>query len=218
MNEPEDPQDVRPPRKNEGPSERDIDRSWTDESGGGNPGGWTDRWWQILITLVGLVIIFSLLITVLPFRSRNTNVQPKLESGTVVRVIDGRTIFVRVGKAEVEVRYIGVATPEYGHPWHDLVTEVNRNWVVGKDVQMERDRIDADTQGRLLRYVYVDGAMVNAALIAVGLGTRSTEENARYSDGFRRLEAKAQDEQLGIWATGEEESPTPSIQSPDRST
>ena len=60
--------------------------------------------------------------------------------------------------------------------------------------------------------------MVNAALIAVGLGTRSTEENARYSDGFRRLEAKAQDEQLGIWATGQEDSPTPSVQSPDRST
>ena len=147
MNQPEDPQDARPPRKDEGPSQQDIDRSWSDVSGGGKSGGWTDRWWQILITVVGIVIVGSLVITVLPFRSRSANVQPlpEVETGTVVRVIDGRTIFVRVGKTEVEVRYIGVATPEYGHPWYELVTEVNKNWVVGKDVEMERDR------GRLRR-------------------------------------------------------------------
>ena len=136
----------------------------------------------------------------------------------MVRVIDGRTIFVRVGKTELEVRYIGVATPEYGHPWYDLVTEVNRNWVVGKDVEMERDRVDSDVQGRLLRYVYVDGAMVNAALIAVGLGTNATGQNVRYAEGFRRLEAEAQSENLGIWSIDVDESPTPSTQSPDRST
>ena len=220
MNQPQDPQDARPPRKDEGPSQQDIDRSWSDVSGGGKSGGWTDRWWQILITVVGIVIVGSLVITVLPFRSRSANVQPlpEVETGTVVRVIDGRTIFVRVGKTEVEVRYIGVATPEYGHPWYELVTEVNRNWVVGKDVEMERDRVDSDAQGRLLRYVYVDGAMVNAALIAVGLGSKTTGQNVRYSEGFLRLEAEARSEQLGIWAIEEEESPTPSSQSPDRST
>ena len=221
MNHPEDPQDPRPDRKDEGPSERDISRSWSDENGGGKSGGWTDRWWQILITLVGIVIVVSLVITVLPLRSRNANVQPpppQVETGTVVRVIDGRTIFVRVGKTELEVRYIGVATPEYGHPWYDLVTEVNRNWVVGKDVEMERDRVDSDVQGRLLRYVYVDGAMVNAALIAVGLGTNATGQNVRYAEGFRRLEAEAQSENLGIWSIDVDESPTPSTQSPDRST
>ena len=220
MNQPEDPQDARPPRKDEGPSQQDIDRSWSDVSGGGKSGGWTDRWWQILITVVGIVIVGSLVITVLPFRSRSANVQPlpEVETGTVVRVIDGRTIFVRVGKTEVEVRYIGVATPEYGHPWYELVTEVNRNWVVGKDVEMERDRVDSDAQGRLLRYVYVDGAMVNAALIAVGLGSKTTGQNVRYAEGFRRLEAEARSEQLGIWAIEGEESPTPSSKSPDRST
>ena len=220
MNQPEDPQDARPPRKDEGPSQQDIDRSWSDVSGGGQSGGWTTRWWQILITVVGIVIIASLVITVLPFRSRSAKVEPlpEVETGTVVRVIDGRTIFVRVGKTEVEVRYIGVATPEYGHPWYELVTEVNKNWVVGKDVEMERDRVDSDAQGRLLRYVYVDGAMVNAALIAVGLGSKTTGQNVRYAEGFRRLEAEARSEQLGIWAIEGEESPTPSSKSPDRST
>ena len=220
MNKPNDPQDLRRLWKDEGPSEEDIERSWS-ESGNGKSGGWTERWWQILITVVGIVIVGSLVITVLPLRTRNANVQPpppQLETGTVVRVIDGRTIFVQVGKTEVEVRYIGVATPEYGHPWYDLVTDVNRNWVVGKEVDLERDKVDSDSQGRLLRYVYLDGAMVNAALIAVGLGTASPGQNVRYAEGFRRLEAEAQSEQLGIWANQPEESPTPSASTPDRST
>ncbi len=221
MNKPNDPQDLRRLWKDEGPSEEDIERSWSDGPDGGNSGSWRERWWQILITLVGIVIIVSLVITVLPLRSRNANVQPpppQLETATVVRVIDGRTIFVRVGKTEVEVRYIGVNTPEYGHPWYDLVTDVNRNWVVGKEVDLERDRIDSDAQGRLLRYVYLDGAMVNAALIAVGLGTAATGQNVRYAEGFRRLEAEARSEQLGIWANQAEASPTPSSASPDPST
>lgn len=220
MSKPNDPQDLRRLWKDEGPSEDDIERSWSDGSGG-KSGGWTERWWQILITVVGIVIVGSLVITVLPLRSRNANVQPpppQLETGTVVRVIDGRTIFVQVGKTEVEVRYIGVVTPEYGHPWYDLVTEVNRNWVVGKEVDLERDRVDTDAQGRLLRYVYLEGAMVNAALIAVGLGSATTGQNVRYAEGFRRLEADAREEQLGIWATEDEESPTPTNKSPDRST
>ena len=221
MNKPNDPQDLRSLWKDEGPSDKDIERSWSEGPDGGKSGGWTERWWQILITVVGIVIVGSLVITVLPLRSRNANVQPpppQLETGTVVRVIDGRTIFVRVGKTEVEVRYIGVDTPEYGHPWYDLVTDVNRNWVVGKEVDLERDRVDSDAQGRLLRYVYLEGAMVNAALIAVGLGSAGTGQNVRYAEGFRRLEAEARSEQLGIWANQAEESPTPSSSSPDPST
>ena len=215
MNKPNDPQDLRRLWKDEGPSEEDIERSWSDDGGNDRFGAWTGRWWQILITVVGVVIVGSLVITVLPLRSRNANVQPSpppLETGTVVRVTDGRTIFVRVGKSEVEVRYIGVATPEYGHPWYDLVTDVNRNWVVGKEVDLERDTVDSDSQGRLLRYVYLEGSMVNAALIAVGLGSATAGQNVRYADGFRRLEAKARSEQLGIWANQPEETPTPSGQ------
>ena len=221
MNKPNEPQDLRRLWKDEGPSEEDIERSWSDGSGNGKSGGWTERWWQILITVIGIIIVASLVITVLPLRSRNANVQPpppQLETGTVVRVIDGRTIFVQVGKTEGEVRYIGVATPEYGHPWYDLVTDVNRNWVVGKEVDLERDKVDSDAQGRLLRYVYLDGAMVNAALIAVGLGSAATGQNVRYAEGFRRLEAEARSEQLGLWAIEVDETPTPSGSTPDRST
>ena len=220
MNQPEDPQDARPPRKDEGPSQQDIDRSWSDVSGGGKSGGWTTRWWQILITVVGIVIIGSLVITTLPFRSRSANVQPlpEVETGTVVRVIDGRTIFVRVGKTEVEVRYIGVATPEYGHPWYDLVTEVNRNWVVGKDVEMERDRVDSDAQGRLAQIRIRGWGHGKRGSHRRRIGEQTTGQNVRYSEGFLRLEAEARSEQLGIWAIEGEESPTPSSQSPDRST
>lgn len=65
------------------------------------------------------------------------------------------------------------ATPQYGHPRYDLVTEVNRNWVAGQQVDLERDRVASDAQGRLLLYVHLGGAMVNAALI-----TEETESAA----------------------------------------
>ena len=65
MNKPNDPQDLRRLWKDEGPSEEDIERSWS-ESGDGKSGSWTERWWQILITVVGIVIVGSLVITVLP--------------------------------------------------------------------------------------------------------------------------------------------------------
>ncbi len=58
----------------------------------------------------------------------------------------------------------GVAAPQYDHTRCDLVTEVNRDWVAGRQVDQERDRDDSDAQGRLLPYVDLGGAMVNAAL------------------------------------------------------
>ena len=81
-------------------------------------------------------------------------------------------------------------------------------------MDLERDAVDSDAQGRLLRYVYLDGSMVNAALIAVGMGTAATGQNVRYAEGFRRLEAQARSEQLGIWANQPEETPTPSGNTP----
>src|ERR1700730_14391247 len=37
-------------------------------------------------------------------------------SGTVVRTVDGDTIYVRLGRGGEKVRYIGLDTPEAHHP------------------------------------------------------------------------------------------------------
>lgn len=83
------------------------------------------------------------------------------ETGRVVDVADGDTLFVRIGSSVRTVRLIGIDAPEKSHPrkGHEfLADEASRHLAVlcrGKVVRLERDREDADRHGRLLRYVYL---------------------------------------------------------------
>ncbi|MBI4305453.1 MAG: thermonuclease family protein, partial [Chloroflexi bacterium] len=72
-----------------------------------------------------------------------------------------------------------------------------------KTVYLERDVTDADPDGQLLRYVWVDDeVMVNAALIAVGLARYSEQPpDIRYSAIFKEYESNARAEKAGIWKT-----------------
>src|ERR1700730_8956901 len=59
-------------------------------------------------------------------------------SGTVVRTVDGDTIYVRLGRGVEKVRYIGIDTPEVHHPTRGEepggreATDVNRR-LLGHD-------------------------------------------------------------------------------------
>ncbi len=223
MREPEKPPEERWRFKlDEGPDERDVERSWSPDPGDGIS-KWTSRLWQILIAIFAVVMVGTLVITLLPPCNRSGNApdaEPaiELETGSVTRVIDGRTIVVNTGEGEVTVRYIGVETPGIDHPLRRLVAEVNTDWVIGKDVELERDSVDSDGQGRLLRYVYVEGVMVNAALIANGLATVATGSNVRYEYGLRQLEMQARNSGRGLWSLNDQGTPLPPTVQPDGST
>ncbi|MDP2727493.1 MAG: thermonuclease family protein, partial [Dehalococcoidia bacterium] len=93
------------------------------------------------------------------------------QEARVARVIDGDTIELEGGQ---RVRYIGVNTPEMNdsrptvRAWAQRGKEKNQELVEGKKVTIERDVSETDRYGRLLRYVYVDGVMVNAELVRLG--------------------------------------------------
>jgi micrococcal nuclease len=148
------------------------------------------------------VLAAGLLVEVLIFIPRGRgNPRIELVPATVTRVIDGRTIEVGIGGETATVRYIGVGVPEIGETNAGLVLDLNRQWVSGKDVVLEKDEQDRDSEGRLLRYVYVDDAMVNAALIAAGFAWAEVPgKNIRYSKGFASLEEQARVEKRGLWA------------------
>jgi len=93
------------------------------------------------------------------------------EFGTVIKVIDGDSIRVKIEDKEIEVRYIGMNTPEYGENTDQTAiaaTNQNRKLVEGKQVVLYRDVSDTDRYGRLLRYVFVDGIFVNREMVAGG--------------------------------------------------
>jgi len=129
------------------------------------------------------------------------------ETASVARVIDGDTILVRIDGREERVRYIGVDTPEtvaQDRPVECFGPEAsarNKALVEGRTVQMERDVSDRDRFGRLLRYVYADGVLVNAELLRDGYATSVTfPPDVRENERFRALEREAREAGRGLWS------------------
>ncbi len=128
--------------------------------------------------------------------------------GTVVRVVDGDTITVRLGERVESVRYIGVNTPELARngreeqPGARQAHAANRRLVEGKRVRLELDVQSRDRYGRLLAYVWIADTMINAELLRLGYAQVMTvPPNVRHRDHFRALERSARESRRGLWAT-----------------
>lgn len=131
---------------------------------------------------------------------------PLLE-GTVVRIVDGDTIVVRLGDRVERVRYVGVNTPELHHPTRGEepggreAREVNRGLVEGRHVRLEVDIQSRDRYGRLLAYVWVGDVMVNAELVRLGFAQVMTvPPNVRHQALFVKLQRDARAARRGLWA------------------
>ena len=116
-----------------------------------------------------------------------------LVDAAVLRVIDGASIEVRDTSGIYGVRYMGIDIAPNGSPRLKAQADsLNRYLVEGKTVQLERDFIDTDAAGVRLRYVYVDGEMVNLALLAGGLATVASSPPAfAYRASFLAVAAAA---------------------------
>ena len=121
----------------------------------------------------------------------------------VVRVWDGNTVELEGGYS---VRYIGVATPGAGmfrrplEPFGREAAERNVDLVEGKEVEIEADDADVDASGFMLRYVYVDGAMVNERLLREGLARLAPfGRNTKHTPELTLAELEAHRTPLNIW-------------------
>ncbi len=132
-------------------------------------------------------------------------------SGTVVRLVDGDTIYVRLADRVEKVRYIGINTPEFHHPAKGEepggreAAEVNRRLVEGRRVRLELDVQARDRYGRLLAYVWVAAengpeVMVNAELVRLGYAQVMTiPPNVRHTSTFLALQRQAREAHRGLW-------------------
>jgi len=126
--------------------------------------------------------------------------------GTVVRVVDGDTIHVKLWERVEKVRYIGVNTPETHHPTRGEepggreAAEMNRRLVAGQRVRLELDVRARDRHGRLLAYVWVGDLMVNAELVRLGYAQVMTvPPNVKHQELFVKLQREARDAGRGLW-------------------
>ena len=126
----------------------------------------------------------------------------------VVRVIDGVTIEVEHEDERFLVRYLGVSIPASA----DLAeaSEFNQFIAQGKTVVLSSEDAGVDFDGAHLRYVFIDGEMVNLKLLNGGWG-----EVAQFPASFEKFEEFFKAESLartdgrGIWSV-EASSPVPS--------
>lgn len=122
------------------------------------------------------------------------------ESCRVSRIVDGDTLDCEgVGR----VRLIGMDTPERDQePFGARSAAVLARWApVGSDVLLERDVEAADRYGRALAYVWLDGVMLNWALVRAGYAVVYTfPPNVQYVERFQAAQDAARSEALGLWA------------------
>lgn len=71
---------------------------------------------------------------------------------------------------------------------------------MGKYVELEKDISETDKYGRLLRYVWFEGKMINEELIRQGYAQVLTiPPDVKYADRFTKAEIYAKENNLGLW-------------------
>lgn len=128
---------------------------------------------------------------------------PRPEAAIVSVVIDGDTVRLSDGRV---LRYIGMDAPEAGSRNRPIkclaeaATARNRALVEGREVRLERDVSETDVYGRLLRYVYVNGLLINEALVREGFATSATfPPDLKYQDILRNAEREARSAKRGLF-------------------
>jgi len=123
----------------------------------------------------------------------------------VQRVVDGDTLVL---ENRAWVRLLGIDTPEIAHdgqpaePLSAEAAEFTREFIGRSPVQLRLDHERVDKYRRWLAYVYVDGQMLNEALLRAGLA--EVYRKARCSDlvkrRFQAAESEARQNRRGLWS------------------
>lgn len=118
----------------------------------------------------------------------------------VIDVIDGTTIDVMIDDQLHRVRYLGVESKDDKFENQSPAFDYNRFLVSGQQVELVSDVVDSDLSGTLLRYVYVNGEMVNASLLRNGYAEVAQFPNFfKFQTDFLLAEDLARSNNVGVW-------------------
>lgn len=163
--------------------------------------------------LIGvLLIVIMLALFTCPEKSNIA-----VEHYPVLRVVDGDTFIALIDAEEVRIRLIGVDTPESVHPNREVehfaleASAFLKDLLEDEEVFFAYDQSNAatnhkDRYGRVLAYTYRvrDSLFVNAEIISEGYGHAYTSYPFAYLEDFLKYERNARNQNLGLWAEGEE--------------
>ena len=155
------------------------------------------RWWIVAIVVLGGCV------------ADQTPASPATATATVVRVIDGDTIDVRIAGRDERVRLIGIDTPETVKPeapvecfGPEASAFTKQLLPEGTPVRLERDVVGRDDYGRLLAYVRrtADDLFVNETIVREGYARPLTiPPNDTYAPVFVEAATTAEAQGYGLW-------------------
>lgn len=127
----------------------------------------------------------------------------------VIRVIDGDTVKIDYQGALINVRLIGVDTPETVHPnkpvevYGKEASNFTKNLLYGESVYLRYDVERTDRYDRLLAYLYrvPDGLFVNLEIVRQGYGHAYTRFPFKHMELFRYYGNRARTAGKGLYGT-----------------
>jgi micrococcal nuclease len=131
---------------------------------------------------------------------------PQGEEAFVSRVVDGDTFEARFGGKEVDVRLIGIDSPESvipGEPVECFGPESSaftERRLEHEEVLLEFDVQRIDPYGRTLAYVWTGKRLFNEDMVRKGFATVATyPPNVAHVERLVEAERKARRDGLGLW-------------------
>lgn len=150
------------------------------------------------LVAAGFLLLFILPVLFSPSEPISEESTEIPQDTLVVRVIDGDTVDMAGGE---RVRLIGIDAPERGDAYYEVAATRLRELLQGKVVELRSDTADRDEYGRLLRYVYLDGVLINELMVREGYATQFPYgEDRMFQNEIAAAEDAAKAEGLGIWA------------------
>ena len=135
---------------------------------------------------------------------------PYAAEPTVIDVVDGDTIDLRIGYSRERVRLLGIDTPETKDPrkpvqcfGREASERTARLLPKGTIVRLELDLEERDAFNRLLAYVWraADGLFINLDLVAQGYADiLSIAPNTGHADELRAAMNSAKTGSRGLWS------------------
>lgn len=121
----------------------------------------------------------------------------------VIFVADGDTVRVVYRGVREWVRLLRIDTPEREQEGYEAARAALAQMVQGKEVELVFERpgkVERDTHGRLLAYLFVGDRNVNVEMVRAGWSPFWTRYGkGRFANAFRRAEREAKEAGRGLW-------------------
>jgi endonuclease YncB( thermonuclease family) len=110
------------------------------------------------------------------------------EQKIVTKIIDGDTVIVEGGES---VRLLGIDCNEKGRECYSAAKNRIDELLLGKTVELEKDKEDRDQYGRQLRYIFLNGKNIDLQLVEEGYCVARFVGESKYQKEITNAEKNA---------------------------